>query len=154
MPHPRSNQTLRKNGVNAQFESPSQLPPARVALDEAGTPNQDNLSPEQQELLAKLQDAERSRQENVAKIRESNCAKARASLETFNQGRRLRVNTADGSQRIVTEEERVERIAAAQQGYCRELLKTAKDRKRTSNKAATERLLSAPSAIDQCIAQH
>lgn len=74
------------------------------------------LSEDQQQMLSKLQEAERARQEEVARIKDANCQRARSVLERLSVRARVRVRGEDGQERVMPEEERQERIAEAQRG--------------------------------------
>ena len=80
------------------------------------------LDERQQSVLDGLQQAELARQQEVARIEQENCDKSRGVLAQLNVRSRIRVRNADGSARMMDEEERQRRIAEAQQGvaeYCR-----------------------------------
>lgn len=76
-------------------------------------------------LLAKLQAAEVARQQEVTRARETNCETSRAVLNRLQGNGRIRVRGDDGAQRVMTEEERQERIAEAQRGIVSNCASTA-----------------------------
>jgi len=67
-------------------------------------------------MLDQLQQAEKARRDEIARIREANCTRSREVLERLSVAGRIRVNDPDGQQRVMPEEERQQRIAEAQQG--------------------------------------
>lgn len=80
-----------------------------------------SLDERQQSVLDGLQQAELARQQEVARIEQENCDRSRGVLDRLNVRSRIRVRNADGSARMMNEEERQERIADAQRGiaqYC------------------------------------
>ena len=82
----------------------------------AGPRSQQPLSEDQQNLLEGLEAAEQQRQEQIAKIRQDNCERARRVLNNLSVRSRIRVRAEDGSERVLSEEERQERISDAQRG--------------------------------------
>jgi hypothetical protein len=98
--------------------SASSTPPAPVALPVIANNNADdkNLSPAQREMMRNLQQAENGRQQQVAKIRQDNCERSQRALTNLSAKDRIRVRADDGSQRVLPEEERQQRIREAQQG--------------------------------------
>jgi len=75
------------------------------------------LSPEQQEMLADLEAAEAARERELARIRQENCVKAQRVLARLLERPRIRVREAGGSEaRLLNEEERQARIDEAQRG--------------------------------------
>jgi hypothetical protein len=79
-------------------------------------PAQPKLDPQQQAMLEQLQKSEKARQEEIARIRQDNCNRSRQVLERLSVSGRVRVNDADGTQRVMPEDERQQRIAEAQKG--------------------------------------
>jgi hypothetical protein len=77
---------------------------------------QQPLNEDQQNLLEGLQAAEQQRQEQIAKIRQDNCERSRRVLNNLSVRSRIRVRAEDGTERVLNEEERQERIADAQRG--------------------------------------
>jgi hypothetical protein len=81
----------------------------------SGTSNSD-LNERQRAMLEELEVAEAERQDQVQKIRSDNCARARSLLTSLSGAGRVRVVDENGETTILTEEDRSQRIAAAQQG--------------------------------------
>ena len=106
----------RAQQSNRRSASTSQL--AVVARPVAASNNVDdeNLSRVQREMLRNLQQAESGRQQQVARIRQDNCDRSRRALSNLSAKDRIRVRADDGSQRVLPEEERQQRIREAQQG--------------------------------------
>lgn len=75
-----------------------------------------NLSPAQREMMRNLQQAENGRQQQVARVRQDNCERSQRALSNLSAKDRIRVRADDGSQRVLPEEERQQRIREAQQG--------------------------------------
>lgn len=88
--------------------------PAREASPPAS--DQEDLSEEQQQMLAELQAAEEQRLAKVAEVRRDNCERARRVLENLSNVGRVRVVADDGTRSVLPEEERSRRIAEAQRG--------------------------------------
>jgi hypothetical protein len=108
---------LTKIGDDEPSRNPSVAPsPQPSALPIAQAADEPQLSPEQQQMLADLEQKESERQTEIAKIREDNCARARRVLDNLSARSRIRVRAADGTQRALPEDERQERIAEAQRG--------------------------------------
>jgi hypothetical protein len=79
------------------------------------------MSAEQEKMLEGLRAAERTRQEEIAKIKEQNCQQSRDVLSRLTLKDRIRVKGADGEYTIMPEDERQERISKAQENialYC------------------------------------
>jgi len=74
------------------------------------------LDDRQEQMMAELQRNEANRQEQVATIRKDNCERSRRVLNNLSVNNRIRVRAEDGNERVITEEERQQRIAEAQQG--------------------------------------
>lgn len=109
-----SSQTTRQPDRRAARSAP----PAPVARPVVANNNADdkNLSPAQREMMRNLQQAENGRQQQVAKIRQDNCERSQRALTNLSAKDRIRVRADDGSQRVLPEEERQQRIREAQQG--------------------------------------
>ncbi len=75
-----------------------------------------NLTPEQQQMLERLEQAELDRQASMAQIRQQNCQRSQEVLANLSSKDKIRVNMPDGTQRALGEDERQERIKMAQQG--------------------------------------
>jgi len=82
----------------------------------AATPADDELSSAQQEMLQDLRAAEQARQQEIAKVKASNCQKSRQLLSNLSTKNRIRIREDGGQERVMEESERQERIAEAQQG--------------------------------------
>jgi hypothetical protein len=80
------------------------------------TPAKQDLNQTQQDMLQDLQAAETARREEVARIRAANCQKSRKVLAQLSAKDRIRVRADDGTERIMSEDERQSRIEEAQQG--------------------------------------
>ena len=74
------------------------------------------LTPEQQQMLDDLEAAEQVRQDEIAKIKKASCSKSRNLLGRLSRTSRIRVRDSDGSERIMGEDERQQRITGAQRG--------------------------------------
>jgi uncharacterized protein DUF4124 len=74
------------------------------------------LNANQKEVMRDLEAAEAQRQQQVAKIREDNCLRARRVLTNLSAKSRIRVRGEDGQERAIGEDERQQRIADAQRG--------------------------------------
>jgi len=90
-------------------------PEAQTASSPGQTPQQ-TLNEDQQSLLRDLQAAEEARQQEVARVREDNCERARSVLSRLTAKGRIRVRDDEGEYRIMNEEERQSRISEAQEG--------------------------------------
>lgn len=92
----------------------------RVVQNEAPAaaigPNGQPLDDDQQAMLNDLRQKESERQEDVARIREANCTKARDVLAKLTERGRIRVRGDDGGISVLPEDERQQRIEAAQEG--------------------------------------
>ena len=98
--------------------TPAHALPQSTARQETSSnaSSDENLSGEQQSMLNDLQASEAQRQEQVARIRIDNCARSRRVLNNLSSSGRVRVVGEDGSQAILPENERSERISQAQRG--------------------------------------
>jgi hypothetical protein len=67
-------------------------------------------------MLRELEAAEEARQQELARVREDNCTRARSVLTRLTAKGRIRVRDDDGEYRIMNEEERQSRISEANQG--------------------------------------
>ena len=74
------------------------------------------LNEDQQNMLRDLEAAEDARQQELARVREDNCTRARSVLTRLTAKGRIRVRDDEGEYRIMNEEERQSRISEAQQG--------------------------------------
>jgi hypothetical protein len=79
-------------------------------------PAQPKLDPQQQAMLDELNKKEKARRDEIARIRQDNCKRSRQVLERLSVAGRVRVNDPDGTQRMMPEDERQQRIAEAQKG--------------------------------------
>jgi len=116
---------LKPKDVSAQHLTTIAGGPTMVGEDSAATrpapvassaPAKQELNKTQQDMLQDLQAAETARQEEVARIRAANCQKSRKVLAQLSAKDRIRVRGDDGTERIMSEEERQSRIEEAQQG--------------------------------------
>ena len=73
-----------------------------------------HLSAEQKEMMKRLQATEDARQDEIARIKESNCTRAQGVLGKLNANGRIRVRDASGNETAMPEEERQSRIGEAQ----------------------------------------
>ena len=103
------------SGAPQVAEAPAAPPPPTSPA--TGQP----LSPEQERMLEGLRAAEKTRQQEIAKIKEENCQQSRDVLARLTVKSRIRVRGEDGDYRIMPEDERQTRIAEAQENialYC------------------------------------
>lgn len=101
--------------VTPASTQPGATEPA-AAGQPAAAPADQQLTPEQQQMLDDLQAAEQARQLELARIREANCQQARTLLDQLTSRGRLRVRGDDGVERVLPEDERQRRIEEAQRG--------------------------------------
>jgi hypothetical protein len=85
--------------------------PTPVTSPSTGQP----MSAEQEKMLEGLRAAERTRQQEIAKIKEQNCQQSRDVLSRLTLKDRIRVKGPDGEYTIMPEDERQERISKAQE---------------------------------------
>lgn len=111
LPDPRP-VTVPASSPNADRSNRAILPSAEPRDNES----LQGLDPEQAALLDELQAAEGLRRERVAKIQANNCARAQSILTNLTSKSRIRVRDDNGTERVLDEEERQERIADAQRG--------------------------------------
>lgn len=93
--------------------------PAPIPVNSAATGAP--LSAEQEKMLDGLRAAEKTRQVEIAKIKDDNCQQSRDVLSRLTLKNRIRVRGEDGEYQIMPEDERQERISAAQENvalYC------------------------------------
>ena len=109
-----STQASRPQASTAPTTPANRQPANTIATDQPA-----NLDPEQQALYNELQEAELARQAKVAEVRMQNCEKSRSVLSTLQQNNRFKVNMPDGSSRMMDEDERQDRIRAANEGIAR-----------------------------------
>ena len=113
--------------VKTQSSRPGRTNPRPSAYDTASPPSMTddargptsddpNLNAQQRNMLQDLEVAEVERQDQVRKIRKDNCTRARGILASLSGTGRVRVVDENGESSILTEEDRSQRIAAAQQG--------------------------------------
>jgi hypothetical protein len=105
-----SSASARSSGSTA---SPA---PTAGLTSQTATSGMPPLDDRQEQMMAELQQNEANRQEQVATIRKDNCERSRRVLNNLSVNNRIRVRGEDGNERIITEEERQQRIAEAQQG--------------------------------------
>lgn len=89
--------------------------PAPVSSPATGEP----LSPEQEKMLEGLRDAEKTRQNEIAKIKEQNCQQSRDVLSRLTMKSRIRVKDDNGDYTVMPEDERQDRIGKAQENIAR-----------------------------------
>ncbi len=106
----------RKPASAPTSSAPAPAPSSPRSIPSDDQPVQENLSPEQQQMLTELRQNESSRQKQVEKIRQDNCERSRRVLNNLTSRGRIRINQQDGSQRVMPEDERQQRISEAQQG--------------------------------------
>lgn len=99
--------------------------PAPAAPAASGAPGDQALTEKQQQLLADLQAAEQARQDEIARVRESNCQEARDVLQRLTERGRIRVMGDDGQERVMPDEERSQRIDEAQRAVAANCADTA-----------------------------
>jgi hypothetical protein len=85
-----------------------------VNSDQSEEDTQLNLTEEQQEMYETLQNREAERQEQVARIRVSNCKRSKALLARLTANSRISIRSSDGDQRNLPDEERTQRIGEVQ----------------------------------------
>lgn len=90
----------------------SSLPASTPATQGSQVP----LNNSQKDIMSDLEAAEQVRQEQIAKIRQNNCDRSRRVLNNLTAKTRIRVRNEDGTERSLGEDERQERISAAQRG--------------------------------------
>ena len=78
------------------------------------TAAEDKLSPEQEAMLKKLEVVEQARQDEIARIKQSNCERATGVLAKLTSKGRIRLRDDNGQETAMTEDERESRIADAQ----------------------------------------
>ena len=67
-------------------------------------------------MLDNLKKTEPARKEEIARIREANCARSQGVLDRLSNSGRVRVKGPDGQEVMMSEEERQSRIEEAQRG--------------------------------------
>jgi hypothetical protein len=115
---------LKPRGVPAQqIVTSGSSTVSTPAIDPlAGEPQGDQsdgdprLTPDQQQMLDDLEAAEQVRQDEIAKIKKASCSKSRNLLGRLSRTSRIRVRDNDGSERMMGEDERQQRISDAQRG--------------------------------------
>ena len=98
---------------------------APAPAEQPADPAEQNLTDDQQRMLADLRAAEAERQRQVAKVRETNCQRGHELLERLTSRGRLRITGEDGEQRVMPEEERQRRIEEAQRAVAVNCSETA-----------------------------
>jgi hypothetical protein len=122
---------LKPEGVDAELVSAdtgrriteAARPQPAAAADDGNDEQQ--LTENQERMLADLRAAESVRQQEIAKVREANCQQARDVLERLTSRGRIRVAGDDGVERVMPEEERQERISEAQRSVAANCAATA-----------------------------
>lgn len=119
------NYTQQKpRGVDAELVSgpgrarsvAAQAPQAEAPTTQTDSAAQPVLNEDQQGMLRDLQAAEEARQQELARVRDDNCTRARSVLTRLTAKGRIRVRDNDGEYRIMNEEERQSRITEAHEG--------------------------------------
>ncbi len=105
-PEDRTAQLVSTRGSTPPVSAPAEASPAPDS----------NLTEEQQRMLDELKAREAERAEQVAEIRRDNCEKSRSVLQRLTQSERIRVRESGGTERVLPEEERQQRITEAQEG--------------------------------------
>lgn len=125
---------LKPEGVEAELVSadtgrrvvnPSTPQPSPDAAQSVQDQEQQQLTDNQQEMLADLRAAEAARQREIAKVRDANCQQARGQLQKLTSRGRIRVVGDDGVERVMPDEERRERIDQAQRSVAANCAETA-----------------------------
>ncbi len=100
----RSNMTTRDSAT----------PPSDPALDAAaGKPK---LTEGQQRKLDELKALQQQEEQQIAEIKKSNCEKSQKVLERLKLKEHVRVRNTDGTERVIGEDERQQRMNEAQIG--------------------------------------
>ncbi len=100
--------------VKTMAGAPTVTVPAEAI--QTAKPEQPQLTPQQQAMLDDLKKAEQARKDEIARIREANCTRAKGVLERLSSAGRIRVKGPDGQETKMPEEERQARIEEAQRG--------------------------------------
>jgi hypothetical protein len=126
---------LKPEGVNAELvsadtgrrQSTSSAPATtpESAAPSTGVPEEQTMTDKQQQMLSDLRAVEQARQDEIARVRESNCREARDVLQQLTDRGRIRVVGDDGQQRIMPDDERHERIDEAQRAVAANCTDTA-----------------------------
>ena len=74
------------------------------------------LNPNQKEIMRDLAQVEAQRAEQIARIRADNCIRAQRVLTNLTASSRIRARAEDGTERVIGEDERQQKIAEARQG--------------------------------------
>jgi hypothetical protein len=78
-------------------------------------PAKDKLSKAEQALLDDRKARQEERQAEIARIRDANCSKSRRMLTRLTATERIRIRENNGDERVMTEDERQQRISNTQQ---------------------------------------
>ena len=122
---------LKPEGVNAELVSAdtgrrvSDAAPTQATAPANDRNDEQQLTEDQQRMLADLRAAEAQRQQEISKVREANCQQARDVLGRLTSRGRIRVTGDDGVERVMPEEERQERISEAQRSVAANCAETA-----------------------------
>lgn len=90
--------------------------PAKLAETPTAPAADSDLNAEQQKIMADLKAAEEERKIAYEAAKSDNCERSRAVLKRLSAVGRIRVAAEDGTQTILGEEERQQRISDAQRG--------------------------------------
>jgi len=113
---PRGIEAELVSGPSNTRAAVAQAPQAQRPTAQPGSAAQPTLNEDQQGMLRDLQAAEEARQQELVRVREDNCTRARSVLARLTAKGRIRVRGDDGEYRIMNEEERQSRISEAQEG--------------------------------------
>lgn len=105
----------KRGGQSSSSAANRPSTPSSTSLT-APTQNQAQLNPQQEDMLRGLQQAEVDRQAQVAQIKQDNCDRSRRVLSNLTAKDRIRVRSETGIERVLPEDERQEKISAAQRG--------------------------------------
>ena len=103
-------QTVRDLDTTVTGAAESTAPGGAAANDRV------DLTEDQRAMLDQLRKTEEARRQELARIREANCARSRDVLERLSVSGRIRVTDASGQERAMPEEERQQRVREAQDG--------------------------------------
>ena len=100
-----SKSTAGKNLTAARRPTPADAP----------TASKDEMTDKQQAMLDRMKADEAKRKENLAEVRNSNCASSKRALEKLQTSGRIRVRNEDGQETAMGEDERNEKILKHQE---------------------------------------
>lgn len=105
----------RNPSFYAPRRSASAAPEAPVPSTATADAPEAGMDPELQQRQAELQAEAQARLSEMAAAKARNCEMARQQFEEFTTFARIRVSDGQGGMRILSEEERAERVAEAEQ---------------------------------------